>query len=355
MIKRRVYFSFHYSRDLWRVNTVRNSWITPNRGAGGVWDASAWEVARREGDKSIKSIINEELMNTSVTVVFIGAKTCDRKWVKYEIIESHKRGNGLLGVHINGLLDKNGLNDQRGNNPFDLIYFEQDGRKIYFSQIYQTYDWIYNHGYQNFASWIELAAKTVGRPLPIKGEPKTIKKRQSPFDRTAVEVTHDWQTPLEWEIPVKTFSRALRVFLCYATSDKPAVLELYHRLRADNVEPWLDKEKLLPGQDWQLEIRKAIRASDVVIVCLSHDSINRTGFVQKEIKFALDIADEQPDGTIYLIPVRLGECNIPERLRRWQWVDIFDESGYNRLMSSLKVRAHTLGISFHRLHNLEAG
>ena len=87
--------------------------------------------------------------------------------------------------------------------------------------------------------------------------------------------------------------------------------------------PWLDEENLLPGQDWQREIPRAVRQSDAVIVCLSRGSINRAGYVQKEIKFALDVANEQPEDTIFLIPLKLEECEMPERLSRWQWVESF--------------------------------
>jgi hypothetical protein len=131
----------------------------------------------------------------------------------------------------------------------------------------------------------------------------------------------------------------LKVFLCHAKSDKPAVRKLYQRLRAAGIDAWLDEEDLLPGQDWEREIPRAVRASDSVIVCLSCKSINKTGYVQKEIKFALDVADEQPEGAIFLIPLRLEECDVPERLSRWQWVDLFVPNGYERLMRALDVRA----------------
>ncbi|HTP09936.1 MAG TPA: SUMF1/EgtB/PvdO family nonheme iron enzyme, partial [Anaerolineae bacterium] len=133
------------------------------------------------------------------------------------------------------------------------------------------------------------------------------------------------------------------VFLCHSSSDKPAVRELYQRLRADGFEPWLDEEDLLPGQDWQREIPHAVRNSDVVIVCLSKGSINKAGYVQKEIKFALDVADEQPEATIFLIPLKLEECDVPERLSRWQWVNYFDPNGYARLLKALLTRADSMG------------
>ncbi len=152
------------------------------------------------------------------------------------------------------------------------------------------------------------------------------------LDNLRVAVPHDAVKTLE-------VSRRLRVFLCHASGDKPAVRALYRRLRADGIEPWLDEEDLLPGQDWQVEIPKAVRSSDVAIICLSRKSTTKTGYVQKEIRYALDVADEQPEGTIFLIPLRLEDCEVPERLRRWQWVNLFADRGYERLMSALRVRA----------------
>src|SRR5512142_874106 len=137
--------------------------------------------------------------------------------------------------------------------------------------------------------------------------------------------------------------RPLKVFLCHASGDKPTVRELYKRLIAEGVDAWLDKEKLLPGQDWQLEIPKAVRESDVVVVCLSNKSITKEGYVQKEIKFALDIAEEKPEGTIFLIPARLENCIVPERLSRWQGVDLYEENGFTQVLRSLKLRADLVG------------
>ncbi len=134
----------------------------------------------------------------------------------------------------------------------------------------------------------------------------------------------------------------LRIFLCHSSGDKTEVRNLYQRLSSDGFDPWLDEEKLLPGQEWKVEIPKAVQTSDVVIVCLSHKAINKAGYVQKEIKFALDKAEEQPEGTIFLIPLKLEECDVPERLQRWHWVNLFEEKGHERLMRSLQMRAETI-------------
>jgi hypothetical protein len=136
----------------------------------------------------------------------------------------------------------------------------------------------------------------------------------------------------------------LSVFLCHASGDKPAVRELYEALQSDGFDPWLDEENLLPGQDWNYEIMRAVRASDVVVVCLSEGSVSKAGYVQKEIKFALDVADEQPEGSIFIIPAKLEECDVPDRLSHWHWVDLEDANGYARLVAALNRRAEDLGI-----------
>jgi hypothetical protein len=139
----------------------------------------------------------------------------------------------------------------------------------------------------------------------------------------------------------------LKVFLCHSSGDKPAARDLYRRLRSEAgyISPWLDEEDLLPGQKWKEEIPKAVRRSDVVIVCLSKGSVNKSGYIQKEIKYALDVADEQPEGKIFLIPVRLEDCEIPGRLEDLQWVNLYDDRGVERLLRSLKVCAEGLGIT----------
>lgn len=132
--------------------------------------------------------------------------------------------------------------------------------------------------------------------------------------------------------------RPLRVFLCHSKDDKIEIRNLYQQLYSNGIEPWLDEEDLLPGQDWEREIRKAVRTLDTVIVCLSRKAINKRGFIQKEIKYALDVADEQPEDTIFIIPLKLEECEVPDRLRRWQWVNLFEEHGYERLIRALQKR-----------------
>jgi len=147
--------------------------------------------------------------------------------------------------------------------------------------------------------------------------------------------------------------RPLKVFLCHAHADRDRVHALYTRLTKDGVDAWLDKEKLLPGQDWELEISKAVHESDVVVICISNQ-FNQKGFRQKEVKWALNTAMELPEQEIFIIPARLEECETPDNLRRWHWVDLFENDGYERLMRSLefKVRKSTPSVKLPQLLEL---
>lgn len=101
------------------------------------------------------------------------------------------------------------------------------------------------------------------------------------------------------DFPERGSHRAISAFLCHSSADKAAVRDLAFRSNKHYIVPWLDEVDLLPGQDWNLEIRRAVRASDVVIVCLSRGLVSKPGYyVQKEIREALDVALEQPEGGI---------------------------------------------------------
>jgi hypothetical protein len=161
---RRVFFSFHYERDIWRANVVRNSWVTqPGRQDAGFWDASLWEGAKRLGDDAIRHMIDEGLKDTSVSVVLIGSETADRKWVQYEIKESYRRRNGLLGIYVHSIRDRDGGTDPKGDNPLSRLYVERNGRKAYLSELYPVYDWVRDDGYSKIGSWVETAARQAGR------------------------------------------------------------------------------------------------------------------------------------------------------------------------------------------------
>jgi len=132
--------------------------------------------------------------------------------------------------------------------------------------------------------------------------------------------------------------RALKVFLCHSHADRDTIHALYSRLKKDGVEAWLDQESLLPGQDWEHEIRKAILMSDVIIVFLSRHFNGQTGYRQEELRIALEKANILPEDEIFIIPARLEKCDMPKRLRGLQRVDLFEADGYRKLMRTLRRR-----------------
>src|SRR5262245_21574873 len=113
-----------------------------------------------------------------------------------------------------------------------------------------------------------------------------------------------------------------KIFLCHANEDKPQVREVYRRLKAEGFQPWLDEEDLLPGQLWNQGIRRALRNSDFILIFFSQNSVLKRGYVQREMKLALDTWEEVPEGQIHTIPIRLDACQIPERFKPFQWVDL---------------------------------
>jgi formylglycine-generating enzyme required for sulfatase activity len=132
-------------------------------------------------------------------------------------------------------------------------------------------------------------------------------------------------------------TKPIQIFLCHASEDKAAVLDLYDRLNALGYKPWLDKKDLLPGQLWRSEIPKAIRASDYILIFLSKTSVAKRGYVQNEFKLALEVLDEIPEGTIYAIPVRLDDCSIPEQFSNLHWCNLFEADGFEYLLRALQA------------------
>jgi tetratricopeptide (TPR) repeat protein len=136
--------------------------------------------------------------------------------------------------------------------------------------------------------------------------------------------------------------RNLRVFLCHTSQDKPVIRELYQRLLAEGwIDPWLDVAKLLPGQHWTSVIQESLNRADVVIVAISDGSTNKEGFVQREMNYAWDRSLEKPRHVIYLIPLRVEDCDVPYDFREKQWADYFGdkkEETYTALLESMKLR-----------------
>ena len=160
---RRVFFSFHYKQDHWRAAQVRNMGVV--EGNRPVSD-NDWESIVRQGDEAIKRWIDEQLKGKSCTIVLIGEKTSERKWVRYEIKRSWELGKGLLGIYIHNLKDQDGLQSAKGRNPFEL--FELGGENL--ARIVRAYDppyatsqYVYDYIKKHIADWVEEAISIRGQ------------------------------------------------------------------------------------------------------------------------------------------------------------------------------------------------
>ncbi len=131
--------------------------------------------------------------------------------------------------------------------------------------------------------------------------------------------------------------RKLEVFLCHAHKDQEAVHNLYTRILENGIHAWLDTENLQPGQDWQHEIRKALLTCDVILVCLSREFNKQHGYRHEELTLALEKAKLLDKDEIFIIPVRLEKCEMPESLRHLHRVDLFGAGGYKKLILSLRT------------------
>lgn len=144
---RRVFFSFHYSNDIWRANQVRNSNVIAGADTAGFFDHSEYEEAKKKGSEAIKRMIFRNLKNTSVTVVLIGTETAFRPWVRYEIEQSIAQKNGLLGIYIHHVKNQEGkASFFRGSKP-----------AVPFGVEFPAYDW--DRDLDRFRSAIEAAGK----------------------------------------------------------------------------------------------------------------------------------------------------------------------------------------------------
>jgi len=149
MAGRRTFFSFHYQHDIWRATNVRNSGAIDAKLQAGWVDASLWEATKRRGPAAIRQLIEQGLKNTSVTVVLIGAHTAERPWVRHEITKSLERGNGVIGVRIHRIKDKEGRKDRAGPVPQLLLDHKCK---------------VYNWDRQALAGQVERAAIRAGKP-----------------------------------------------------------------------------------------------------------------------------------------------------------------------------------------------
>lgn len=115
-----------------------------------------------------------------------------------------------------------------------------------------------------------------------------------------------------------------RVFIAYVEEDLAYAKKLFDGFAAAGFSPWLDKKKLLPGQNWPRAIETAIRCSDFFVACFSRRSVSKRGAFHSELRFALECASQVPLDEIFLIPVRTEACLLPGHITETiQYVDLF--------------------------------
>lgn len=134
-----------------------------------------------------------------------------------------------------------------------------------------------------------------------------------------------------------------KVFISYAREDQEVAERIYRDLSKSGVQVWIDSHSLLPGQNWKLEIEKAIQESNYFLALLSSNSLSKRGYVQKELRKALNVLDEFPDTEIFLIPVRLDNCEPSHpRLAHIHRVDLFPlyEDGFSKILKVLRLDRH---------------
>jgi len=140
-----------------------------------------------------------------------------------------------------------------------------------------------------------------------------------------------------------------KIFLCYAKEDKAQVEHLYQKFKDAGFEPWMDKVDLAGGEKWRPTIKKAIRESHFFVACVSShwvqtDLRDRKRFFRREIQTALDVLPELAQGDIYIIPARLEDCEVPESLSLFQWVNYFQPEGLDKLIQSIHKGMDRFGI-----------
>lgn len=193
-----VFFSFHYQRDVFRVQQIKNHYLTKGTYTeAGYFDGSLEEKAKKEGDSAVKGLIDQGLKGSTVLCVLIGNETYTRRWVYYEIFKSIELGMGVFGIRVHQMKNIMSLIDVPGFSPFECCgyairngmytpmihsntgwfdapylsaisrsatpYLKNTNNPI-LSNLFAVYDWITNDGYNNFGLWVEAAAKQANHP-----------------------------------------------------------------------------------------------------------------------------------------------------------------------------------------------
>lgn len=129
-----------------------------------------------------------------------------------------------------------------------------------------------------------------------------------------------------------------KVFISYAREDFEFAKDFYEHLEINNFKPWMDKKKLLVGQKWEVQIMNELRLSDFIIILLSKTSVAKRGFVQREFKYALKYAEEKLNTDIYILPIKIDDCEVPEELSQFNWAEFNEYETNKMIITSLNTQ-----------------
>lgn len=129
------------------------------------------------------------------------------------------------------------------------------------------------------------------------------------------------------------------VFISYAREDFQYAEEMFYFLKEQGFDPWMDKKNLLPGQNWQYELEERLRKADFILILISSTSISKRGYVQREYRRALEYWEERPMSDIYLIPVKIDECDVPTNLAKYHWAEYSSPDFRNKIVEAITSQA----------------
>jgi hypothetical protein len=130
-----------------------------------------------------------------------------------------------------------------------------------------------------------------------------------------------------------------KIFICYARENEEVAISIFNYLcKEPDMDPWIDKISLLPGQHWEKEIPKAIHNSDVIIILMSKMSMLKRGYVQREVRLAFDVLKEIPDGEIFIVPIKLDCCEVEGPLNKLQWVEYDGIDSIDNVIRSIRSK-----------------
>jgi hypothetical protein len=172
-------------------------------------------------------------------------------------------------------------------------------------------------------NWLELQIKNISKPGHLNVKYK-IPDNSKLFDLGDIQIKNSSLT-----LPLTL------VFLSYAKEDKQTVKTIMNDLHNNGILTWFDERELLPGDDWEAKIEIAIEKSDYVLVFISSRTIDKIGYKNREIEYALRQYSLRPSGKRYIIPILLDDCEPPREFKKIQWLKVSEEKWFDKLLNAV--------------------